>query len=146
MSGSAPELRNKAIFLGWIAGIFLAGLLLWSLTQGLQVHYLLRAVNRVLIAREDPRRLAAPLFKRSISTNPMGVWYSMIDSDLGMFVSAIMWEGALIPCGALVTAQGQVTDLIPLSGPARQLLDRIPQGIVKLYIRRIEAAAAGRGR
>jgi hypothetical protein len=146
MSGAAPEFRDKAVFLGWIAGLLLAGLLLWSLTQSLQARYLLRAVNRVLIFREDTRRLAAPLNVRSLSAAPLGVWYSMIDSDSAMFVFALMWDGMLIPCGALVTTEGQVTDLIPLSGSAGQLLDRIPQRIIEIYIRRVEAAAAERGR
>jgi hypothetical protein len=139
-----PEFKTRAVSLGWMAGFFCAGLLLWSLTQPLQVDYLLRAVNRILISREDSRRLAAPLGRRPVMISPMGVWYSMLDTESGMFVFVFMWDGVLIPCGALVSGEGKVEELLPLSGSARQLVDRIPQGIIGVYVRRIEAAAPGR--
>jgi hypothetical protein len=141
---SIPELKDRAVFTGWAAGLLMAGLLLWSCTQSMQTRYLLRAVNRVMIAREDQRRLDAPLGRHSVSVNPMGVWYSMIDSDSDMFVFAIMWDGILIPCGAQVSRAGTVEELIPLGGHARQLLGRLPEGMVGMYVRRIEAAAAER--
>lgn len=145
MKDIVPELRDKALLLGWIAGLFLAGLLLWSLTQSLQAAYLLRAVNRVFITREDNRRLAAPRGRRPITVNPLGVWYSMVDADEDMFVTVIMWEGMLVPCGALVSPEGRVTDMVPLSGSAGQLLGQIPPAVRGLHVRRIESASAERG-
>lgn len=142
---SAPELKGRAAFLGWIAGLLLAGMLLWSLTQSLQARGLLRAVNKVLVSLEDSRRLSGPLGRRPISANPMGVWYSMLGSGAHMFVFAIMWDGILIPCGALVSPQGTVEELLPLTEHARRLLDQLPQSVVQMYVRRIEAASAGRG-
>ncbi|MDR1251559.1 MAG: hypothetical protein LBK62_05270 [Treponema sp.] len=142
---SVSELKGRAIFLAWIAGILLAGLLLWSLTQSLQARNLLRAVNKVLISLEDSRRLSAPLGRRAVTTNPMGIWYSMLGSSASMFVFPIMWDGILIPCGALVSSEGKVEELLPLTGHARQVLDQLPQGLVQLYVRRVEAAAAVRG-
>ena len=139
-----PRLRDDAIVAGWIAGLLLAASLLWSLTRPLQVQYLLRAVNKSLIAREDTRRLAAPLGRRPISTNPLGVWYTMFDSDSGMFVFAIMWDGALIPCGAELSPDGRIRELIPLSGSSEQVLEHIPRSVIAVYVRRIEAAAAER--
>ncbi|MDR2433530.1 MAG: hypothetical protein LBD47_03050 [Treponema sp.] len=143
---SAPALKDRAIFLAWIAGILLAGMLLWSLTQSFQARGLLRAVNKMFISLDDSRRLSAPLGRRPISTNPMGVWYSMLDPEANMFVFAIMWDGILIPCGALVSPEGKVAELLPLTEYARRLLDRLPQSVVQMYVRRVEAAAAGRGR
>jgi hypothetical protein len=75
----------------------------------------------------------------------MGVWYSMNNSSSDMFVFVIMWDGILIPCGALVSPEGKVGALIPLSGHAKQIMGWLPQSVVGMYIRRIEAAAAGRG-
>jgi hypothetical protein len=141
-----PALRDNAVFIGWIAGLCIAGSLLWSLTRPLQTQYLLRAVNKSLIAREDTRRLVRPEDRRPISTNPLGVWYTMIDPDSGMFVCAIAWDGALIPCGAELSPEGRVRELIPLSGSSEQLLDHIPRSIIAVYVRRIEAAAAERAR
>jgi hypothetical protein len=93
---------------------------------------------------EDSRRLAAPAGRRFITANPMGVWYSIANSESMMFVFAIMWEGILIPCGAQVSPEGKVEELLPLSAHARQLFGQLPQGIMRLYIRRVEAAAAGK--
>jgi hypothetical protein len=140
----APGLRDRAILCGWIAGIILLGILIWGFTQGLQVNYLMRAVNRVFIDREDSWRINLSQDRHPITVNPMGIWYSVIDSSADMFVFAIIWDGILIPCGALVSPEGKVTELLPLSGHAIQALDRLPQSIVGMYIRRIEAAAAKR--
>jgi hypothetical protein len=138
------KIKDKAVFLGWIAGLLLAGSLLWGLTQSLQARYLLRAVNRVLISLEDSRRLLAPQGRRFISSNPLGVWYSMLDSDTLMFVFAIVWDGILVPCGAQVSPEGNVEELLPLGGHATRILGRLPHGVIQPYVRRIEAAAAER--
>jgi hypothetical protein len=74
----------------------------------------------------------------------MGVWYSVLDSTADMFVFAVIWDGILLPCGAFVSPEGKVEDLIPLSGHAANLLDQIPRNMMGMYIRRIEAAAAKR--
>jgi hypothetical protein len=140
----APELRDRAILCGWIAGLILLGILIWGLTQGLQANYLMRAVNRVFIDREDSRRIDIIRDKRPITVNPMGVWYSVIDSSVDMFVFAIIQDGILIPCGALVSPEGKVTELLPLGGHAAQALDRLPPSVVGMYIRRVETAAARR--
>ncbi|MDR0584841.1 MAG: hypothetical protein LBG57_10920 [Treponema sp.] len=142
---NAPELKDRAVFLAWIAGFLLAGILLWSLTQSLQARSLLRAVNKVFVSTEDTRRLSAPLGRRPINANPMGVWYSVLGSAANMFVFAIMWDGILIPCGALVSPEGKVEELLPLTEYARRLLDQLPESVVQMYVRRVEAAAAGRG-
>jgi hypothetical protein len=39
----------------------------------------------------------------------------------------------------LLDSQGKVDRLIPLGNHGKQIFDRIPQGILKIYIRRIEA-------
>jgi hypothetical protein len=138
------DLKDKAVLLGWIGGLLLAGLLLWGLTQPLQARYLLRAVNRVLVSRQDSRRLSAPLGRHPVSANPMGIWYSMIDSDSVMCVFAVMRDGILVACGAQVSGEGRVEELLPLSGHAKQVIDQLPRAVTALYIRRIEKAAAGR--
>jgi hypothetical protein len=139
-----PRIRDDAIFIGWIAGLLVAASLIWSLTRPLQTRYLMRAVNRALTAREDTRRLAAPVDRYAVSTNPIGVWYTMLNSDSGIFVFTIMRDGALVPCLAELSPEGRIRELIPLSGSSEQVLDHIPRSIVDVYIRRIEAAAAER--
>lgn len=145
MNEAASAIRDRAVFLGWIAGILIACALVWILTRPLQSRYLLRAVNKVFIATEDSRRLAASLEKPADGPSPPGYWYSMLESADRLFVFGAMWDGILIPCGALVTPEGTVAEIIPLSEHARQVLDALPPGVMKLYIRRIEAVSGGPG-
>ncbi|MDR1586621.1 MAG: hypothetical protein LBS57_04110 [Treponema sp.] len=135
------ELKDRAVFMGWIAGLVIAGALIWSLTQPLQVRSLMRSVNRTLALRGDSRRALAPYASRA--DGPLGVWYSLVNSDSRLFVFAVMRDGVLVPCGAEVSGEGVVGEIIPLSAHAVQVLSGLPRGVLKTYIRRIENAAAG---
>jgi hypothetical protein len=136
------ELRDRAVFVGWIAGLVLAGALVWSLTQPLRVRMLMRSVNRTLVLQGDSRRLAAP-FAAPRAEGPFGVWYSLLNSGSRFFVFAVMRDGVLVPCGAEVSAEGKVEEIIPLGAHAGQVLGGLPRGLLKIHIRRIEKAAAG---
>jgi hypothetical protein len=70
----------------------------------------------------------------------MGCWYRILNSDSHFLVFAIMREGILVPCGAEITEKGEV-EIIPLGNHAQQLMDRIPQSILQVYVHRIESAA-----
>jgi hypothetical protein len=137
-------LKDKAVFLGWIAALVVLSGLVWTLTQPLRARSLLRTVNRVLEYQEDGRRLSAPLAMPGIhgGTDPLGLWYSLEKSDKKFFVFAIMRDGILVPCGAQVSAAGAVEEIIPLGLHAGQVLSRMPGGIIRTYTRRIENAAA----
>ncbi|MDR1318105.1 MAG: hypothetical protein LBJ90_00645 [Treponema sp.] len=139
------KLRDRAVFLGWIAGLVVAGALIWSLTQPVRERALMRAVNRVLILREDPRRLSAPLAAPP-GEGLFGSWYSLLNSDSSFFVFAVMRDGILVPCGAQVSGEGKVEEIIPLGAHAGQVSGSLSQGILQIYIRRIENTAAGRGK
>jgi hypothetical protein len=52
-----------------------------------------------------------------------------------------MKDGILVPCGAEVAGNGTVTEIIPLGSHAGQAMPQIPQGLINVYIRRIESAA-----
>jgi hypothetical protein len=137
------ELRDRAVFVGWIAGLVVAGALIWSLTQPLRVRLLMRSVNRVLVLREDSRRLLTPLAAPRVEGIP-GSWYSLLNSDSNFFVFPVMRDGILVPCGAQVSGEGKVEEIIPLSAHAGQVSGSLSQGIMQIYIRRIENAAARR--
>ena len=138
MSGAVSGIRDKAVFSGWIAGLLIAVCLLWIFTRPLQERYLLRTVNRVFIASGDSRRLGARLAKPSGKSSLLGYWYSMLDSTDRIFVFGAIQDGILVPCGAVVSANGEVREIIPLSVHAGQVLDNIPQSIMRMYARRIE--------
>jgi hypothetical protein len=142
---NVPDLKDRAILFGWIGGLLLVGMLLWGLTQPLQTRCLMRAVNKSLEHLKDPRRVSAPLGRHPVSASPPGVWYSVSDSDAAMLVFAVMWDGILVPCGARVSGEGKVEELLPLGSHAEQLLKNIPEAALRFYIHRIETAAAERG-
>lgn len=140
-----PGLKDRAIFLGWVAGLVVAGALLWTLTQPLREDRLLRSVNRFLAAANDERQLAARLGRTQAASGQTGVWYSLRDSNAAMYIFTVMRDGILVPCGAHVSPDGTVAEIIPLGRHAVQVFDRIPPALMRIYIQRIESLAQGGG-
>jgi hypothetical protein len=135
------DLKDKAILLGWVVGLLLLVSLLWILTQPLQTFYLLRTVNNVFINNNDSRRVSKYLPHKSGKAGLLGYWYSMSDLEKRMFVFGVFKDGALIPVGAVVSANGKVEELIPLSAHAVKIFDTLPESILQIYITRIEGDA-----
>jgi hypothetical protein len=136
-----PGLRMKeaAILGGWIGGLVLIGALLWVLTGSARDRGLLQAVNRSLTAQKETLRLAEPLPRRFSDREPLGRRFSLENSTGCMLIFPLLNGESALPVGALLDGQGKVDRLIPLGNHGRQVFDRIPQGILKIYIRRIEA-------
>jgi hypothetical protein len=133
-------IKDRAVFLGWIAAVLLVGTLLWTLTASIRETFLLKSVNRIFISRNDARRLEAPIHikKSSGKLSPLGTWYTQTNSKDTFFVFTIMWNGVLAVYGIPAPDGGEVGEIIPLSIHAEQMLKRIPPGVVQTYIRRIE--------
>jgi len=141
MKDLTSVLKDRAIFVGWIAGLILAAALLWSFSFHFRSMCLLRSTNKVLISTGDTRRLAAPLLRPVAGPVPLGCWYRLNESDSLFLVFSIMQGGILVPCGAEVAENGKVVEVIPLGSHARQVMDQIPQNLVQIYVHRIESAA-----
>jgi hypothetical protein len=134
-------LKDRAILAGWIGGLALAGLLLWAATASLRGRFLMRTVNRILEEEAAPYRLASVMGGGGgAGGGPMGSWYTLTEGEGSFFVFTLFREGITVPCGALVSPSGQVEELIPLSSHGAEMMDRIPRGVIDVYIRRIEAA------
>jgi hypothetical protein len=140
------DIKNKAVLLGWILGLLIIITVLWTLTQPLQAHYLLRTVNGAFIDSGDSRRITAYIphnaQKGGGKAGPIGYWYSMYNSDNRMFVFAFFRDGILVPLGAVVSANGSVSEIVPLSAHAVKIMDRLPQSILQMYASRIESVAS----
>jgi hypothetical protein len=134
-----PKVKDAAILGGWIGGLVLVGALLWVLTGSLRDQGLLQAANRSLAAQKETVRLAKPLPRRLPGREPLGRRFSLEDSAGCMLIFPLLNGGAALPVGALLDGRGKVDRLIPLDGHGRQVFDHIPRGILKIYIRRIEA-------
>jgi len=131
-------LKDRAVLLGWIAGLLLLLSLLVVLTVPVQANYLLRSVNSVLINSSDSRRLYEHIQQKQGRAEPFGYWFSMINSDDRMFVFSVFKDGILIPLGAVVSTNGVVEEIIPLSAHAEQIFVSLPDNIIQLYVRRIQ--------
>jgi hypothetical protein len=140
-----PVVKDRLILLGWIAGLLIAASLAWSLTFNYRAASLMRSVNRALEAAGDERLIYLPLSGRFVRKAPMGLWYRLYESDSLFFVFVIMREGILVPCGVEVNKDGKAVDIVPLGSHARQVIGRIPQGVIQVYIQRIESAASVKG-
>jgi hypothetical protein len=138
---STVSIRERLIFSGWIAGLFAALTLVWILTQPLQERCLLRKINECLTLAGDQRRLAAAA--PFLAGSPPGFWYSFSGSGDRLFVFGILRDGIFIPCGARVGQSDTVEEIIPLGFNAVRSLQTVPQEVLRMYIRRIEAAAVG---
>jgi hypothetical protein len=137
--------KNKAISFSWIAGLLILIAMLWILTQPLMARYLLRTVNRAFISTGQPYRIASYLALNRDNSSLLGYWYSMPNTQDRMFVSAIMRDGILVPIGVIVSPEGDVKEMIPLSAHAIQIMDELPLNIQNMYAARIEAAAKNNG-
>jgi len=135
-------LKDKAILIGWIAGLLLLISVIWILTQPVQAGYLLRTVNNVLINNNDSRRLSSFIHKKSVKADLLGYWYSIYNSTDQLFVFTVFQDGILIPLGAVVSANGTVQEIIPLSAHAVQVSNALPDSVMKMYISRIEDSLA----
>ena len=135
------DIKDRSIFIGWLAGLLFLIALIWILTQGAQAHNLLRTVNNVFIASGDSRRLISHVSQIDGKAGLLGYWYNMINSTDKMFVFAVFQDGIHVPLGAIVSANGRVNEIIPLSAHAVQTFDKMPQSILQLYVTRIETAA-----
>ena len=132
-------IKDKMIFLGWIAGLFIAITLLWGFTRPLQARCLLRAVNRVFMTNGDTLRLSSHL-PQTGKNSMLGYWYIVFNSTDRFFVFGLFHDGILVPCGARVSMNGKVDEIIPLGAHSRVFLENVPESIRKMYIERIEAS------
>ena len=135
------DIKDKSIFLGWIIGLLFLIALIWNLTQNALAHNLLRTVNNNFITAGDSRRLIDQARQTGGKAGLLGYWYNMYNSTDKMFVFAVFQDGILVPLGAIVSANGKVNEIIPLSAHAVQTFNNISQSILRLYVTRIEAAA-----
>ena len=136
-----PKLKDKAIFAGWIGGLLLLAGFSWFLSQPSRNLFLQRAVNRSLEHSGESRRLEGPL--PSAEGAKMGSYFSLAGpSRLGnpgrVFVFTFVAEGLFFPCAAIIGADGRVEELIALNNQGKIVIERASQGVLNLYIRRIE--------
>jgi len=134
------NIKDKVILFSWVAGLLILISVLWIFTQPLQSHYLMRSVNNVFINNNEIYRLSASIQKKYDKANLLGYWYSMQNTTDNMFVFAIFQDGILVPLGVIVSDDGIVKDIVPISAHAVQIFDSLPKSILQMYTVRIESS------
>lgn len=142
MKETTSVVKDRVVFAGWVAALAIIAAVMWSLSFPFRADCLMRVTNKILISMDDNRRLAAPVLRPFAEPAPLGCWYRLYESGSLFFVFAVMREGILVPCGAEISEQGKIVEIIPLGNHARQVIDQIPQGLIQVYVCRIESAAA----
>jgi len=140
MNKLSPTVKDRLILIGWFVGLLLSASLVWSLSFSYRTRFLMRSVNIALDAAGDSRLLVSHLPGRFSKPVPMGSLYRLFNSDSLFFVFVVMNEGILVPCGVEINKDGKAVDIVPLGSHARQVIGRIPQGVIQVYLRRIESA------
>jgi hypothetical protein len=133
------DLKEKAIFIGWVTGLLILISMIWIFSQTVQANFLLRTINNVLINNNDSRRVTSYIQKKPVNPGLLGYWYSIGNSTDQMFAFTVFKDGILVPFGAVVSSDNNVEEIIPLSSHAVQVFDNIPRRVLQMYITRIES-------
>jgi hypothetical protein len=133
-------LKDNAILSGWIAGLLILISIIWIFTQTIQANFLLRTINNVFVNNNDSIRASAYIQKKPAKTGLLGYWYTVLNSTDQIFVFTVFRDGILVPLGAVVSSEGSVEKIIPLSSHAVQIFDNIPKSVLQMYILKIESS------
>jgi len=134
-------MKDKLILFGWITGLLLLVSVIWILVQPSLAFNVMRTVNSVLVSNNDPRRISVYLQTKPGKAEIFGYWYTMFNSANKFFVFTTFQDGILVPLGAVVSPDGDVSEILPLSAHAAQIFDAMPKSVLQMYINRIEDAA-----
>jgi len=134
-------MKDKLILFGWIAGLLLLASVIWILVQPALTFNLMRTVNNVLINNNDSRRISTYLQTKPGKAEIFGYWYTIFNSTNKFFVFTTFQDGILVPLGAVVSPDGDVSEILPLSAHAAQIFDAMPKSVLQMYVDRIEDAA-----
>jgi len=136
---SVQGLKDKAVLFAWVAGLLLLISTIWILTQPIQSYYLMRSVNNIFLNNSDSRRLTESIRVKSEKANLLGYWYVMHNTTDKMFIFSVFQDGILVPLGAIVSDDGKVSEIIPISAHAAQVFEALPESILQMYTIRIES-------
>jgi len=134
-------MKDKLILFGWIAGLLLLTSVILFFSQPTLAFNLMRSVNNVFINNNDSRKLSAYLPVKTGKAEIFGYWYTMYNSANKMFVFSTFQDGILVPLGAVVSPNGDVDEVLPLSAHAEQIFEAMPKSVLQMYIYRIQDAA-----
>jgi hypothetical protein len=140
----AYPLKDWGVMSAWIAGILLLNILLWTLTGSIRENRFIETVNQALAEKNDPRRIARIQDKKDVAalSETFAHWYALENGPGRAAVFSVISGGVPASCLAMVSAEGKVTGIIPLSGHSARVLEAMPPAILGIYKRNLESGAA----
>ncbi|GHV82463.1 hypothetical protein AGMMS49991_10210 [Spirochaetia bacterium] len=139
-----PSFRQTAFFVGCLAALILAAGLVWFFTRPVRSAILAQSVNEALDRSGITLHLEEPLshWGKSGRAAQLGQWFTISEDASRAVVFPLMDRGIPAAVLAVVSANGEVDTLIPLSGNAVQLLPQLSPETLGLYIRRVKESHA----
>ena len=136
--------KQWGFFAAWIGGLVLTGILFWGLTGSLRAQIMVISANKVLDRSGIPHRLDKTIdtLGKPGRATQLGSWFTLRNTGGRAVVFPLMAGPNAAAVMALLSPEGKVESLVPLSTGAVQLFERLPAGVVQLYIRRAEEAYA----
>lgn len=132
------DFKDKLILIAWITVILLLISMIFIFSNNLQKRQLMRTVNSVFYYRDDSRRISEYTEKTQFKSGIMGYWFSINNSTDKIFIFTVFQDGILLPLAAVVSQDGDVKEIIPMSEHALNVFDNIPQSILQVYVSKIE--------
>ena len=132
------DIKDKLILLGWITAILLLISVIFIFSNNFQKRQLIRTVNSVFYYRDDSRRISEYTAKITFKSGIMGYWFSINNSTDKIFIFTFFQDGILLPLAAVVSQDGNVKEIIPMSEHALSVFENIPDSILQVYISKIE--------
>jgi hypothetical protein len=140
-----PPVKKLIVFTGWIAGLILAGVLLWAFTQPARHGILLNSVNRILSSRGEEARLETPLPSWGMPGRAVqaGTWFATTTPGVWAVIFTVPSGGILSPILAFFSPDdGTAASFIPLSVHGEAVFRRLPPGQLRVYALRLEKSYA----
>jgi hypothetical protein len=136
-------LREWGVIFAWIAGIVLIQALLWIFTGNIRERRCIQVVNRILAEKNDPGRIRRIQSKedRSALSEAFVHWYEFENGEGRAAVFSVLSGGVPASCLAVISDDGKVTGIIPLSSHSARVLEHMPSGILSIYQRNLESGA-----
>jgi hypothetical protein len=136
------NLTARGIFLFWLAGLCIVGVLLWTLTRDGRRAAEMRAANTVLEAAGEQARLVSLispwLFPGAVSE--AGTWWTLDDKNPAV-IFTVPYHGIFTPFIALFDDKRAIAKIYPLSAGAALAQKRLAPAIFALWETRITNAA-----
>jgi hypothetical protein len=137
-----PPVKQWGFFAAWIGGLVLIGILLWGLTGSLRSQIMAASANKVLDRSGISYRLDKALGAKGKPGRAMqlGSWFTLRNNEGRAVVFPLITGPDTAAALALLSREGKVESLVPLSTSAVQLFERLPDEVLQLYVRRAEDA------